>query len=68
MKTGDTCWVWCSQAYRDTGLIEQGEIVGMDENCALVRLRFRERPYQFLQCELFPTREALCEHYRKVFE
>lgn len=28
----------------------------------------RERPYDFLYHEVFPSREALCEHYRKIFE
>ena len=27
-----------------------------------------ERPYTIFKNELFPTREALCDHYRKVFE
>ena len=28
----------------------------------------RERPYIAFRMECFPTREALCEHYRKIFE
>ena len=68
MKAGDECWVWCSQARYNTGLIEKGVIVYIDSNLANVRLRNRERPYTFLSSEVFPTRKALCEHYRKVFE
>lgn len=68
MKPGDSCWVWCSQACLNTGKIEEGILVETDANFALVRLDNRERPYRFLACEVFPTREALCEHYRKVFE
>ena len=68
MKVGDECWVWCSQARYNTGMIEKGILVSVDANYAEVRLRNREKPYVFLSCEIFPTRKALCEHYRKVFE
>ena len=75
MKPGDSCWVWCSQACMNTGRgrrgcsgCGEGVLVDIDANFAAVRLENRERPYPFLACEVFPTREALCEHYRKVFE
>lgn len=28
----------------------------------------RSRPYNSFLSDCFPTREALCEHYRKIFE
>lgn len=65
---GGECWVWNCQAHWNTGSIERGVIVSMDEYHCSVRLKNRERPYEFLACEVFPTRRALCEHYRKVFE
>lgn len=70
MKPGDKVWVW--NAWSDEAhQIEQGELVAIDEEPlvgALVRLGDRESPYRFLRMEVFPTREALCEHYRKIFE
>ena len=68
MKSGDVCWVWCSQAYRNSGLIEKGVISSVDKYFCEVNLRFRDKPYVFLKDEVFPTRKDLCEHYRKVFE
>lgn len=69
MKLRDKVWVWNSWASKDRQ-IEQGEIVGYTdgEEGVKVRLPGRERPYNFLAFECFPTREALCEHYRKIFE
>jgi hypothetical protein len=49
-------------------MIVRGVVASMDSNFAEVRLGNREKPYVFLACEVFPTRKALCEHYRKVFE
>lgn len=68
LDVGDACWVWCSQACYNTGMIKKGVVVEVDPNFCSVRLDVRERPYVFLTCEVFPTRRALCEHYRKVFE
>lgn len=68
MNKGDKCWVWSPWAYSNVGKIDEGVVVENDGTFALVRLPYRERPYKFLACELFPTREALCQHYRKVFE
>ena len=68
MKPGDKVWVWAPYASANTGKIESGAIVDDDGTFASVRLSGRERPYPFLSSECFPTREALCEHYRKIFE
>lgn len=69
MKLGDKIWVWNALGERSRQ-IEQGELVGYTpgEEGVTVRLHGRERPYNFFACECFPTREALCEHYRKIFE
>lgn len=70
MKPGDKVWVWNAWGEKEHQ-IEQGILVSITPGCvdALVRMpQFRERPYHFLQSEVFPTREALCEHYRKIFE
>lgn len=71
MKRGDKCWVWCQNAFGSTGTIEEGVIVSVDNekfSPILIKLRFRDRPYPFFPNEVFQTREALCEHYRKIFE
>lgn len=70
MKIGDKVWIWSPMAYRDIGKIEQGVLVDQDINgpFAYVRLPNRDLPYTLFKQEVFPTREALCEHYRKIFE
>lgn len=71
MKVGDKVWVWSPLAYRNIGKIEQGELVYVSEEPfpdVWVQLCDREKPYVFFKSEVFPTRGALCEHYRKVFE
>lgn len=70
MKPGDKVWVWSPWAHRYTGVIEEGVLVDQDINgpFAYVRLSSRDLPYTFFKDEVFPTREALCEHYRKIFE
>lgn len=64
MKPGDKVWV-----FHAAGKIEcftfdhyEGEdvIIGYANDGIVVRLCL---PYPY-----FPTREALCEHYRKIFE
>lgn len=63
MKSGDKVWV-----FRGDGLIHQVTIRQINEygiwcddpGKPAIRLD-REYP-------IFPTREALCEHYRKIFE
>lgn len=67
MKPGDKVWVWNAWGDRPHQ-IEQGELVGIDGVGAQVKLAWRVRPYNFLLCECFPTREALCNYYRKIFE
>lgn len=69
MKPGDKVWVY-AQAAGDK--IFECEVVEYQEGEIVFRYRivgeYRERPYIGLVCEAFPTREALCEHYRKIFE
>lgn len=67
MKPGDKVWVWNAWGPVNKQ-IQEGELVELHLEGSLVRLEDRERPYAFLACELFETREALCEHYRKIFE
>ena len=71
MKAGDKCWVWSPLAYRNVGKIEEGEVIVWPEEPfadAWIRLHGRQQLYLFFKAEVFPTREALCEHYRKIFE
>lgn len=70
MNKGDKCWFWSAVSYRNLGKIEAGVIADWPDNdpFAEVQTSIRERPYRIFKDELFPTREALCEHYRKVFE
>ena len=66
MKAGDRCWVYHYLVQE----IEEGVVAENDGNYIKVRTASRERPYVFVNngCEVFPTREALCEHFRKIFE
>lgn len=65
MKPGDKVWVFCGDR------IEAFIVTKIDENLVFGEIVHRgstrniciERPYP-----IFPTREALCEHYRKIFE
>lgn len=66
MKPGDKVWVWNAWGLR-THQIESGTLLDIGY-MAYVKLSDRERAYVFLADEVFPTREALCEHYRKIFE
>lgn len=70
MKPGDKVWLileeWCS-----VGDIVQGNVESVDKHNNLAVVRFpgiRRNPRCVRLDLLFPTREALCEHYRKVFE
>lgn len=69
MKPGDKVWVYFPL---DGDAIRECEIVGWPDNDAMFSYRiigmYRERPYIGLKGDAFPTREALCEHYRKIFE
>lgn len=66
MKTGDRCWVYHYLVQE----IEEGVITYMDGLSIAVKTKRRERPYIFVNngCEVFPSREALCEHFKKIFE
>ena len=66
MRSGDKVWVWNAWGPK-THQIESGILLDIGL-MAYVRLSERDRPYVFLSDEVFPTREALCEHYRKIFE
>lgn len=68
MKVGDKAWIWSPLAYKNIGKIEQGEVAEISEDQVWLRLSCRKTPYSFFRDEVFPTREALCEHYRKIFE
>ena len=66
MKPGDRVWVWNARGPR-THQIESGTLLDIGY-MAYVKLSDRERAYVFLADEVFPTREALCEHYREIFK
>lgn len=66
MKPGDKVWVWNAWGPK-THEIESGTLLEIGY-MAYVKLSNRDRAYVFLADEVFPTREALCEHYRKIFE
>lgn len=67
LNGGDVCWVWRPGLY-SSGMIARGVVVSCDANLCRVLLRGSDVPVVYLACEVFPTRRALCEHYRKVFE
>ena len=62
-------WVY-SQIAGDK--IMECEVVDWSDGDALFTYNivdhYRQKPYIGLKSEAFPTREALCEHYRKIFE
>ena len=69
MKIGDTVWFWSALAYRDVGRIVSGTVVAVNPMATVeVMIEGKGRPCLLFDAEVFPTREALCEHYRKVFE
>lgn len=67
MKPGDTFWI-----YTQTAGDKIFECVAIDvDHCSVayqILGKYRERPYIALLADCFPTRETLCEHYRKIFE
>ena len=69
MKPGDKVWLY-SQIAGDK--IIECKVVEWPENDCMFSYRiighYRQRPYIALKAEAFPTREALCEYYRKIFE
>lgn len=65
MRVGQKCWVYHPIVQK----IEEGVIVSRNGlGFRVLCDSRRERPYDFLFHEVFPTREELCEHYRKIFE
>ena len=69
MKPGDKVWIY-SQMAGDK--IMECEVVEWPEQEVTFAYNiignYRQRPYVGLKSEAFPTREALCEHYCKIFE
>lgn len=69
MKQGDKVWIY-SQIAGDK--IMECKVVDWPSNEATFTYDivgfYRQRPYIGLKADAFPTREALCEHYRKIFE
>ena len=69
MKPGDKVWVFDAERQK----ISKVTIVEEHLPVYHIGLRYSVRFYngyigQFEPSFLFPTREALCEHYRKIFE
>lgn len=63
-KTGDRCWF-----FRCDGDILSATITEIDEDC--IRGDCDALPVRVIirkEYPIFPTREALCEYYRKIFE
>ena len=61
MKPGDKVWWFDAR----TQIIECGEALEVNERGGVV---YTYGKIFWLGREAFPTREALCEHYRKIFE
>lgn len=61
MKPGDKVWWFDAR----TQTIECGEALEVNERGGVV---YTYDKSLWLGREAFPTREALCEHYRKIFE
>lgn len=70
-KVGDKCWVYLNLEQR----IQNGTITEINNTVTLVSWDYTDSKGEVHHCstwfftanELFPTREALCEHYRKIF-
>lgn len=63
MNPGDKVWI-----FRGDGLIHQVKIAQIDDE--VIWCEDPGRPAIRLNKDypMFPSREALCEHYRKIFE
>lgn len=61
MRPGDKVWWFDSR----TQTIECGEALEVNERGGVV---YTFDKNLWLGREAFPTRETLCEHYRKIFE
>lgn len=64
MKVGDNVWCFCSGAQK----IKEVIILSIIEYANGVVWITTELECGILNRDIFPTREALCEHYRKIFE
>jgi len=67
-KVGDECWVYSPMSNTHGGSIDKGVLVGIGDIGGLVQIPNRPKPYYWIWCEIFHTREELCAFYRKVFE
>ena len=68
MKTGDKVWLFNNIIQEIEERIVDGVTCDRGTNY-IWRLELRgEKGAFYLGFECFPTREALCEHYRKIFE
>lgn len=69
MKAGDKVWLYFPF---DNDAIYECEVDEWPENQATFSYRIiehpRQKPYIALKADAFLSREALCEHYRKIFE
>ena len=63
MKPGDMVWV-----FREDGLIHKVTIVQIDDDCIWCNDSGKPAIRLNKDYPMFPTREALYEHYRKIFE
>ena len=64
MKAGETYWIFTGQEITQfvfDGYSTNGDILGHIDEHTRFLIMSNEGP-------IFPTREALCEHYRKIFE
>lgn len=76
-KKGDECW-WFDNLTREikSGIIIYAYATAPDNVCTAMKVRAHGAPdYKFspnttflTSFDVFPTREALCEHYKKIFE
>ena len=67
MKPGDKVWIFDDEVIKQVDLIDlwgRGLLVDMSD----ISSRFGIPKSWGLNKPHFPTREALCEHYRKIFE
>jgi hypothetical protein len=69
MKPGDKVWVFIDYPVEE---IRTAEVVSATDGCEFVKILIDGNrpsyPTAWWRCCLFSTREALCEHYRKIFE
>lgn len=69
MKPGDKVWVFDDF---DTPTIREAILVSIikvkNKRTKFCFVFETNRDMEFCSYNVFPTREALCEHYRKIFE